>query len=98
MARSAAGSLGLHQAAEILRDDHSERTWRPRVFALRAFGSGAQIVVALARRCRDRDGAELARPRRTPDAFRHQGAAGALAAAAPPPARLFPFLVFPAPN
>ena len=82
MARSAAGSLGLHQGAQILRHDHSEGIWRARLLALCAFGSGAQDFVALADRRRHRDGAEFARARRTPDALRHQGAAAALAAAA----------------
>ena len=40
-----------------------------------------KISIALADRRRHRDGAELARARRTPDALRHQGAAAAMAAA-----------------
>ena len=59
-----------------------ERVWRARLLALRAFGSGAQDFVALADGRRHRDGAELARARRTPDALRHQGPAAGLAAAA----------------
>ena len=82
MARSAAGGLGLHQAPQILRHDHSEGIWRARLLALRAFRSGAQAFVAFADRRRHRDGAELARARRTLDALRHQGAAAAMAAAA----------------
>ena len=82
MARPAAGGLGLHQAPQILRHDHSEGIWRARLLALCAFGSGAQDFVALADRRRHRDGAELARARRTADALRHQGAAAKMAAAA----------------
>ena len=82
MARPAAGGLGLHQARKILRHDHSEGVWRPRLLALRAFGSGAKDLDPLDRGRRHRDGAELARARRAADALRHQGAAGALAAAA----------------
>ena len=59
-----------------------EAVRRARLFRLRAFGGDPQAVVAFAVGCRDRDGAELARPRRTADAIRHQGAAGLLAAAA----------------
>ena len=40
-----------------------------------------KTLLALARRRRHRDGAELARARRTADALRHQGTAGPLAAA-----------------
>ena len=41
------------KARKILRDDHSEEVWRPRLLRLRAFGSHPQIVVAvdLPRRC-----------------------------------------------
>src|ERR1700688_4466360 len=82
MARSAAGSLGLHQARQILRHDHPEGIWRAWLYALRAFGSGAQDFLALAGRRRHRDGPELIGPRRTLDALRHQGSAAAMAAAA----------------
>ena len=82
MARSAAGGVGLHQAPQILRHDHSEGVWRARLLALCAFRSGAKTFLALADRGRHRDGAELARARRTADALRHQGAAGEMAAAA----------------
>ena len=70
------------KAQEILRHDHSEGAWRARLLALCAFRSGAQDFVALADRRGHRDGAEFARARRTPDALRHQGAAGPMAAAA----------------
>ncbi len=79
MARPAAGGLGFHQAEEILRDDHSERTWRARFLALCAFGSRAQALLAFADRRRDRDGAELAWAGRAADALWHQRAAGPLA-------------------
>ena len=82
MARSAAGSLGLHQGPQILRHDHPEGIWRARLLALCAFRSGAQDFVAFAGRRRHRDGAQLARAGRTPDALRHQGSAAAMAAAA----------------
>ena len=59
-----------------------EGIWRARLLALCAFRSGAKTFLALADRGRHRDGAELARAGRTPDALRHQGAAGKLAAAA----------------
>ena len=49
---------------QILRHDHSEGAWRARLLALRAFRSGAQNLLALARGRRHRDGAELARARR----------------------------------
>ena len=62
-------------------DDHPEGAWRAWFFALRAFRSGAQAILALARGRRHRDGAELARARRIADAVRHQGAAGQMAAA-----------------
>src|SRR5271156_4510558 len=82
MARPAVRGLGLHQARKVLRDDYSERVWRARLYPLRAFGSGAQDFFALSGRRRDRDGAEFARPRRAPDALRHQRSAAAMAAAA----------------
>src|SRR6476659_8522984 len=82
MARPSTRSLGLHQAQEVLRHDHSEGIWRARLFALRTFGSRSQAFVAFAHRRRHRDGAEFARPGRTSDAIWYQGAAGTLAAAA----------------
>ena len=84
MARPAARGLGLSQGPQILRDDHSEAVRRARLLRLRAFGGDPQTVVPVALRSRHRDGAELARSRRTADAIRHQGAAGLLAAAARP--------------
>src|SRR5215218_5489283 len=59
---------------KFLRNDYSEGIWRTRLFALRAFGSGAQAFVAVADRRRHGDGAQFARPGRTPDALRHQRA------------------------
>ena len=82
MARPAAGGVGLHQAPQILRHDHPQGIWRARLLALCAFGSGAQTFLALAHRRRHRDGAELARARRTADALRHQRTAAEMAAAA----------------
>ena len=82
MARPAGRGVGFHQAPKVLRHDHPEGIWRARLLALCAFGSGAQIVNALACGRRHRDGAEFARARRTADAVRHQGPAAALAAAA----------------
>src|SRR6266852_8028108 len=82
IARPARRGLGLHQAGKILRHDHSEGIWRAGLLALRAFGSGAQDVDALGDGRRHRDGAELARPRRTLDALWHQESAAAMAAAA----------------
>src|SRR6266850_2209689 len=81
MARPAAGGLGLHQARQILRHDHSEGVWRAWLLALCAFRSGAEDLVTFGDRRRHRDGAELARPRRTADALWHQGAAAAMVAA-----------------
>src|SRR6266581_750824 len=82
MARYAARGLGLYQAEEILRHDHPKGIWRAWLFALRAFRSGTQDLVAFADRRRHRDGAEFARAGRTLDALRHQGSAAAMAAAA----------------
>src|SRR5712672_1817749 len=82
MARPAARGLGFHQARQILRHDHSEGIWRAWLLALCAFGSGAEDLVTFGDRRRHRDGAELARPRRTPDALWHEGSAAAMAAAA----------------
>ena len=75
---------------QILRHDHPEGIWRARLLALRAFRSGAQDLVALAHRRGHRDGAQFARAGRIVDALRHQGAAGAMAAAAWPTGATFP--------
>ena len=83
MARPAAGSLGFHQGPKKFFGMIIPKEYRrARLLALRAFRSGAQNFVALADRRRHRDGAELARPRRTADALRHQGPAADLVAAA----------------
>src|SRR5712664_1512874 len=87
MARPAARGLGFHQARQILRHDHSEGIWRAWLLALCAFGSGAEDLVTFGDRRRDRDGAELARPRGTPYALWHQGPTSALVAAPCPRTR-----------
>src|SRR6202034_795834 len=81
IARPAARGLGLSEVAKILRDDHSEAVWRPRLLRLCAFGSHPPTLLSLFFCWRHREGAELARPRRTAAAIRHQGTTGLLAAA-----------------
>ena len=82
MARPAAGGLGLHQAHKFFG------MIIPKEFGGLGFSPYAhsEVVRKLSSRSLDRrrhrDGAELARARRTADALRHQGAAGQLAAAA----------------
>ena len=80
--RPAARGVGLSQAPQVLRHDHSEGVWRARLFRVRAFGGHPQAVDALDLGRRHRHGAEFARARRAPAPVRHQGAAGLLAAAA----------------
>jgi hypothetical protein len=82
--RPARRSLGVPPRAALLRDDPAAGARRARLLGRRALGGGDEDREPQPHRRGDRDGPQLARPRRAADALRHRGAEAALPAAARP--------------
>jgi len=81
LAGPVAASVAIRQGQRLSRDDHSEAVRRQRLWRLRALAGHHEARDALLGGRRLRDGAELARPRRTAAALRHRRAEESLSAA-----------------